>query len=237
MLTKPTFTGKRLPLTIAFVLLLMASFGAGCKGFFTGNALESIAIQPPSPEVQVGESTTLQAWGTYEDNTRSQITSGVVWTSDTPDAVTIDPNTGLITGQGTGGQATITAAAQGLSATATATAFLGNVTNFQICTGTFNTGHCPAATWGVSGTQGGSQNYYAVGNVTINGTQQAVDLTTVATWDVTPTATTGSVTCDNTSTPAICTVEPQTTPTGQYTITVQYPGGTVLTATAIIQVN
>jgi hypothetical protein len=57
----------------------------------------------------------------------------------------------------------------------------------------------------------------------------------VATWIVSPTATTGSVTCDATTSPATCTVVAQTAPTGTYVITVTYPGP--ITATANIMVN
>ncbi len=234
MLNGRKFAGKRLPLTVAFAVLLVAAFGAGCKGFFQPNALESVAIQPPTPEVEVGQSTSLQAWGTYQDNTRSQITSGVAWTSSDPTTIAVDPNTGEISAPSTssGGTATITAAAQGLSATATATSYLGNVTTPQVCTGTFNTGTCPAATWSLTATVGGSQNYYA--RADSNG--KPVDITTVATWTITgQTTTAGGISCAATSTPAVCTVTPGTLPTGSYTITVTYPGN--ITATAGIQLN
>ncbi len=227
------FTGRKLPLTLGFVVLLGMAFGASCKGFFPDATLSSISIQPPTPQVQVGQSTTLQAWGTDSNNKRSQIKSGVVWASSDNNVVLIDTNTGVITGKGNGGTATITAAAQGLSATATATAFLGNVSGLTICSGTFNTGVCPAATWSISGQTGGTQNYYAKADS--NGT--TVDVTTVATWNVTPTATTGGVTCDAASSPAVCTVQAQTTPAGGtiYTITVTYPN--IPAVTASIQVN
>jgi hypothetical protein len=219
-------TGRKLALRLAFTMLVALAFGVSCRGFFPKNSLSSIAIQPPSPQVQVGESTGLQAWGTYQDNNRSQLTSGVVWTTSDNTKVSIDPNTGEITGEGSGGTATITAAAQGISATAQATSFLPNVTGLTVCTGTFDTGTCPASTWTISGSVGGSQNYYA--KATSNGT--TVDVTTVATWAVTPTATTGSVTCDASVTPAICKVDPSTTPTGTYVITVTYPGVPSVTA-------
>ena len=88
------FTGKRLPLTLAFGVLVAAAIGAGCNGFFTSPTLNSIAIQPPSPQVQVGDTLNLQAWGTYSDGSRSQITSGVAWTSSDNSTVSINPNTG-----------------------------------------------------------------------------------------------------------------------------------------------
>jgi Bacterial Ig-like domain (group 2) len=219
-------TGRKLALTLAFTALVALAFGAGCRGFFPKNSLSSIAIQPPSPQVQVGLSTGLQAWGTYQDNSKSQLTSGVVWTTSDNSKVSIDPNTGEITGQGSGGSATITAASQGVSVTAQATSFLPNVTALTVCTGTFDTGTCPASTWTISGTKGGNQNYYA--KATSNGT--TVDVTTVATWTVAPTPGTGTIQCTNNGTsPEVCTVTNPTS-TGSYVITVTYPGVPAVTA-------
>ena len=56
---------KKLPLTMAFTVLLVAAFGAGCKGFFQSPTISTIAIQPPSPQVQVGLTFTLQAWAIF----------------------------------------------------------------------------------------------------------------------------------------------------------------------------
>lgn len=213
------FTGKKLSVGIAFGVLLAAAFGAGCNGFFQPNTLTSIAIQPPTPTVQVGQSVSLQAWGTYQDNSRNQITSGLSWSSSDPDTITIDPNTGLMTGvSGTqGGTATITAAAQGLSATANATSFLQNVTNFQVCLGTFNSGTCPAPTWNTPGTNSGT-NFYA----RANSGSQTIDVTTVSTWTIT-TPSAGTFTCVSTTSPAVCT--PTGVPVGPYVLTVTYING------------
>lgn len=222
------FSGRKLPLTLAFIVLVGLAFGASCNGFFVDPTLSSITIQPPSPRVQVGESMTLQAWGTDSENHRSQIKSGVVWTSSDP-SVKIDQNTGQITGEGTGGTSTVTAAAQGLSATATATAFLGDVTNLALCTGTFDTGTCPASTWNISTTQTGTKDYYLKG--VSNG--NTLDITTVATWQVTPAPTAGGIQCDASSSPAVCTVDQNTT-VGAYTLTVTYPNLPSLTASIIV---
>jgi Bacterial Ig-like domain (group 2) len=223
------FSGKKLALTSAFAVLLVAAFGAGCKGFFTGNSLTAVSIQPPTPQVEVGQTTSLQAWGTYQDNTRGQITSGVAWTSSGQGTtINVDPNTGeLSTPTGSsGGQATITASAQGISGTAQATAYLGTVTSFTVCTGVYNTGTCPAATWDVKSTSGGSQTYYARG--ISNGV--TYDLTTSSTWTVTPTPGTGSIDCTNSgASPETCT-EANPTSTGNYVLTVTYPGVPSVTA-------
>ena len=212
------FASRKLALTLVFAVLIALAAGVSCQGFFQKNDLESIAIQPPSPQIEAGTTETLQAWGTYEDNSRAQITSGVIWTSSDASVVQIDQNSGVATGEGTGGTATITAAAQGISATATATVYLGTVTNFQICSGTFGTGTCPASSWIVSGTSGGSQTFY----VQADYNSKAIDLTTAATFAVAPTVTTGSFTCSNSTSPATCTVDSGTSPTGSYTITVTY---------------
>jgi len=204
-----------MPLTLAFGLLVAAAIGAGCRGFFQNPTLNSMTIQPPSPSVQVGSaySYQLQAWGTYSDNSRSQIKSGVVWSTSDPTTVSIDQNSGAITGEGEGGTATITAAAQGLTATATATAFLGTVSGFEVCQGTFSSTSCPNPAWTVSSSSPVDQTFNA--QATYNGGQ--IDLTTQATW----TPSNSGISCTATSSPATCSLTPNT-PTGSYTIVVTY---------------
>jgi len=217
-------------LALAFGVLVAAAMGAACNGFFPDNTLVSLAIQPPSPQVQVGQSTGLEAWGTYQDNSRSLLTSGVAWTSSGQDSTVDVSPSGVMTGVGSGGSATITASSQGISATATATAFLGNVSDLTICTGTFNTGTCPASTWTISGSKGGSNDYYA--KATSSGT--AVDVTVVASWSVSPTPSTGTIQCSNSDvSPETCTVANPTS-TGPYVITVTYPGTTPATASITV---
>jgi len=227
MSTRRRFTGKRLPLTLAFGVLVAAAIGAACNGFFQPNTLSSIAIQPPSPQVQVGQTYGLQAYGTYSDNSKSLLTSGVAWTSTGQDVSVNITSTGQISGVDSGGTATITASAQGVSATATATAYLGNVTGLTVCTGTFNTGVCPASTWTISGSTSGNQSYYAKAT----SASTTVDVTVVATWTVTPTPSTGSIVCSNSGvSPETCVLTPPVAPTGPYVITVTYPGTTPATA-------
>ena len=136
-------TGRKLALTLAFTALIALAFGVSCTGFFPPNSLTAVTIQPPSPQVEVGTPQTLQAWGTYANNTgTTQITSGVVWTSSDNTVLTINPSTGVATGVGQGGSATVTASAQGLSGTASATVYLGSITNFTLCTGVFGSTTC-----------------------------------------------------------------------------------------------
>jgi hypothetical protein len=155
-------TGRKLPLTLAFTVLVVVAFGASCKGFFQGNTLQSIAIQPSSLNFQVNDTQQFSAWGTYLDGTRSQITSGVVWSSSSPD-VTITAG-GLATAQiVTSSAATITGAAQGLNGTATVNV-IGNVTSI---TGTSSASSIKAGGTSVTFTFKGSPgppDYITAGN-------------------------------------------------------------------------
>ncbi len=112
-------TGRKLALTLAFTVLVAVAAGVSCQGFFPPNTLQSIAIQPPSLDLGVGATQQFSEWGTYQDGTRSQLTSGVVWTSTDTVNVPITA-AGLVTGVNvTSAAATITGAAQGLSGTST----------------------------------------------------------------------------------------------------------------------
>lgn len=204
-------TGRKLALTLAFAGLLVVAFGVGCKGFFPNPVLQSIAIQPPSPQIVLGDTLDLQAWGTYDDGTRSQITSGVSWTSDDSASVAIDPTSGVATGQALG-TAGITASAQGLSGTATATVYLV-ITSLTVT----------PTTWSFSGTAGDSKAFTATANGNI-------DVTSTATF--TPSNTT-FFDCPGGTSPVTCTAQAGTT-AGSYTITVSYPGSTL---TAVVNVT
>ncbi len=204
------WTGRKLPLTLAFVVLVGLAVGVGCQGFFVNPVLQSIAIQPPSPQIVLTKTLNLQAWGTYDDGTRSQITSGVVWSSNSTN-VTIDPNTGVATGAALG-TATITASAQGLSGTASATVYLV-ITSLTVS----------PTTWSFTGAQGQANVPFTA---TANGN---VDITSGATFT---SSNTTYINCVNGTSPVLCTAI--ATPPGPYTITVSYPGSTL---TAIVNVT
>lgn len=123
-------TGRKLVLTLAFTALVALALGVSCRGFFPRPVLQSIAIQPPSPQIQVTKTLNLQAWGSYDDGTRKQITSGVSWSSNSGNVTFADPNSGAALGA-VAGTATITASAQALSGTATATV-IGSVTSITV---------------------------------------------------------------------------------------------------------
>jgi hypothetical protein len=124
-------TGLKLPLTLAFAVLVVVAFGVSCHGFFPDPVLQSIAINPTAPQVNVGKTQNLQVYGTYDNGTRKQVTSGVSWSSGDTNIATVT-GTSSATLQGvTPGSVTITASAQALSATATATV-IGNVTAITV---------------------------------------------------------------------------------------------------------
>jgi hypothetical protein len=123
-------TKQKLRLIGAFAVLGILALAVGCTGFFQPNSLESVTIQPSSQNLLVNDQQQFTAWGVYEDNSRSQITSGVSWTSSDP-SVSIS-NGGLATAQSvTSAAVTITGSAQGLSGTATVNV-IGNVTSISV---------------------------------------------------------------------------------------------------------
>lgn len=201
MATGRGFSGKRLPLTAAFAVLLVAAFGAGCQGFFTNPVLSSVAVQPPTAQILLGKTRTFQAWGTYDDGTRKQITSGVAWSTDDANIISIDSTSGLATAENVG-NVTITASAEALSGTADATAYL--VVSSLVVT---------PDTWNLN-TTGGSQDF----TVQANG---STDVTSGATF----TPSNSAFSCPSGTSPVTCTAINPTA--GSYTITVTYPGTTL----------
>jgi hypothetical protein len=129
--------GRKLALTLVFTVLVVVAFGVSCRGFFPKPVLQSIAISPTAPQVDVGKTENLQVFGTYDDGTRKVVTSGVTWTSDATDVATIDANTGLLTGVSPG-KAGIGASAEALPASATATVILTGVTQITVTPTTGN---------------------------------------------------------------------------------------------------
>ncbi|MGA9526907.1 MAG: Ig-like domain-containing protein [Terriglobales bacterium] len=180
MATERTFNRKRLAIIAAFGVLLVGAFGAGCKGFFVQPTLTSITINPNAPNVLVGGTTTLQAYGVYSDSTGNYLTSGVSWS-------TSDPTTATVTGTGSAslagvavGTATITAASQSVTNTATATVYI-NVSSISIA---------PSTGLTISGTSGTTAAPFTVSAVTSSGT---IDITSGATLTVYTTSSGGTV--------------------------------------------
>jgi hypothetical protein len=211
-------TKHKLRLIGASAALAIFALGVGCKGFFVNPTLTSIAISPTAPQVQQGKTLQLQAFGTFDDGTRSQIKTGVSWASATPTVASIDGNTGILTGVSTG-TSTITASAQALSSTATATVFLV-INSIAISPTTANI------------TTNGGNAKFKVTAVSNGGT---IDITSAATLTPESNGTAVStISCafDGVS-QQVCT--DNSAPTGTYQIVASY-SGSALTATATLTV-
>lgn len=118
------FSGRKLALTLAFTVFVAVAFGASCQGFFVQPTLTSLTINPTTPNVQLGSTTTVQAYAVNSNNEGSYLTSGVSWSSsDTSVATVTGSGSATLTGVGIG-TATITASAQSVTNTATATVYI-----------------------------------------------------------------------------------------------------------------
>ncbi len=230
-------TKNKLRLAGAFAALAALALAVSCTGFFQNPTLTTITVDPPTPQINQGATQQMTATGTYQDSTTAALKGGtscsgntVCWSSSDTTVVTITTG-GLAMGvaQGT---ATITAASGAITGTTQATVDLTNVTNFQICQGSFGSTDCSSGSTPLTSTiqVGTGQTFVAQG--TSNG--QTFDLTTSSTWTVALTAT--GITCSNSgASPETCSIASTGATTGTTPVTVTY--GTIpLTATLNIVV-
>lgn len=166
-------TGRRLPITLAFVILLGLAFGVSCRGFFVKPNLTQIAVGPTTPTIQTGNTNNTQqfsAFGTFDDGSHSN--PPVTWNStpvsgSTPPVATISAS-GLATAvnQGT---TTITATSTQnptISGSTTLTVTVGCIQSIAVTP--------PSPTIKV-----GTDQPFTATATTCNGT---FDITNVATW-------------------------------------------------------
>jgi Bacterial Ig-like domain (group 2) len=118
------FVGRKLWVTLAFTGLMALAFGVSCRGFFVKPTLTSITISPTAPAVQVGTSATLQAFGVFNDGSSQYLTTNVSWSSSEPSIATVSGTGSATIDALTVGTASITAASQAVTSTATATVFI-----------------------------------------------------------------------------------------------------------------
>lgn len=222
----------------AFIALATLALAISCKGFFVNPTITTITVDPPNPSINTGATQQMTATATYQDGTTGTLTGGtscsgntVCWSSSDTTVATITTG-GLVTGVSEG-TATIAAASGAVTGTTTATVVLSSITNFQVCEGTFgatttcSSGSTPV-TWDANAASTVTQDFVAQGSS--SGTEY--DLTTSATWTVVGAP--SDVTCDNSSSPAVCTVQEGTT-ASTYTVTVTY--GTQTATISIVVSN
>jgi len=229
---------QKLRLAASFIALAILALAVSCKGFFVNPTLTTITVDPPTPSIDQGATQQMTATATYQDGTTGTLTGGtscsgntVCWSSSDTTIATITTS-GVLTGVGEG-TSTITAASGAITGTTSATIVLSNITNFQVCEGSFGaTTTCSSAgtplIWNADATETVTQDFVAQGS----SNSQEFDLTTSATWTVVNTP--AGITCDNSSSPAVCTVD-QATTAGTYPVTITY--GTNQTATINIVVT
>jgi hypothetical protein len=128
-------TGRKLALTLAFAVLVILAFGAGCHGFFVDPTLTSLSITPATPTISSqapGNTQQFSAVGVFNDG--SSGSTPVTWSSSTATVATINSSTGLATAVAVG-TTTITATSTKLpsiTATTQLTVVPGNVTSLTV---------------------------------------------------------------------------------------------------------
>jgi len=217
--------GRRLPLTLAFAVLIVVAFGAGCHGFFTSPTLASFVISPTTPTVPYKGTTQMHAFGTDSSgNPMGDVTSQITWTSKAPGTISVGTNTGLLTGvQLSTSTVEIDANYQALSQQSTnATVCVENGTNFQIL---------PNNTSVTGGTQ---VDFTASTDALVSGVTTTVDITSAIAWS---SGNTAVVTIVSGTDPAIATTTTVTQST-PVTITATYNcNGTTNTFTTTLTVQ
>jgi len=209
-------TGRKLPLTLAFAVLVLLAFGVSCKGFFVDPVLTSIAVGPTGQNVQQGKTLQLSAQGTYDTGPPKDITGKVRWSAS--DATATVSAGGLVTGVQAPGSPTITASLGTITGSATVNVVLTGVTAITINPKTATVA------------QGGSQNFTCKATVTGS---QPVDITASASWSTSDTTHTHIT---NGANPAVFTVDNGTGGLS-VTVTVSYTvGTTTFKDTAVVTV-
>jgi len=220
----------------AVAALGLLALAASCRGFFPPTTFTAITISPTTPQVALGETLSLQLYGTPSGGGGNQaISTGVDWSTTTGTSGSAsfnNPSSALLTGNNVG-SITVNASFEGLTATANGVVYLTNVVS--ICVSTSNTsGSCSTQTEDIS--EPVPVSLFAIANYTdANGQSQTIDITTSATWTLSGADASG-ITCTTTTSPAVCSEPTAATTAGDVTITVTYPQ-TSVTGTNILDVT
>lgn len=199
----------------AFSVLATLALAVSCRGFFVKPTLTAITVSPSAPQVQVGATQALSVFGTYNDGSTGQVTSGVTWSSSDPSvAAFAGPNSNLLQGLSLG-SASITAQAQAVTGTANATVYLGGITAMTVS---------PTST-----SLTGSNSIPLTYTATSNGGQIAITTDNGGTLTITPS--TSDITCSPSGNTEVCTGDGSET--GTFSLTMTYPG-TSISATATV---
>jgi hypothetical protein len=214
---------SKLRLLGAFAALATLALAVSCRGFFTGNTLQSIAVGPASVNVPIGSTQQMTATGTYTPSgTTGNVTAatGIAWGSSDNTATVSD--TGLVTGKAVG-TPTISATLGTVSGQTTINVVLSNVTSIVITPKTLSVPE-----------NFGFVTCQAFANV--SGQSQQVDISAQAVWTIAPgtanyTLTQG-VSPETVTTTTTATLGEVDTLTATYTVgTTQYSATAQVTVT------
>jgi len=122
---------SKLRLMGAFAALATLALAVSCRGFFVNPTVTALTINPTTPTVPLGGTTQLSAFATFSDGSTGDVTNKVSWSSNSG---TVDVNSGgLLTGKSLSNTtATITAADQTITQTATASVCVEGGSDFLI---------------------------------------------------------------------------------------------------------
>jgi trimeric autotransporter adhesin len=86
----PLNQGKSRAALLVILFVVLATTWA-CEGFFVDPILVTLVVTPPTPTLVVGgESVQMTAFGTFDDGSKKNLNSSVIWTMNPPGYATID---------------------------------------------------------------------------------------------------------------------------------------------------
>ncbi len=199
---------------INYQLLLytvVATMFTGCKGFFIGPKLTTVAVTPSTPSVAIGKTQQMTATGTYDNGSTDDLTHSASWASSAVSVAAVS-STGLVTGIASG-TATISATSGGISGSTTVTVTVANLSSISI------TPTSPSIS------SGQTQQFTAIGVLQDGST---TDLTSSATWTSSNTA---AATVDDSGLATAKTV------TSTQTTNITAKSGSITSNTAVLTVT
>jgi len=215
---------QKVRLAGAFAALATLALAVSCTGFFVNPTLTAVSVGPSGLNLNVGQTFSMVATGTYSDGSQKTLTSGVVWSSDDQSTVSVGQSSGVVDGLEIG-SANITASSGGCSScsgSTSVTVVLNDVTSITVSPGDQSVS--------ISGT--------AV-CFTATADPGSVDITANATWNVfdsTNTNVTANFTVSYVSGCGESFLPLSTTAAGTYSVVAGY-AGTTLTGKATLDVT
>lgn len=217
-------TKHKFRLAGAFAALATLGLALSCTGFFVNPTLTAITISPADPQVEVDTTLVpaLSVYGTYSDGSTGVVSSGVSWSSETPSVATVTAG-GSLVGVSLG-TATIEASAQAVTASATATVFLGGISAISVM-----------PTSGTVDNQNTVDTASFTYTATANGGPETITTDNGGILTITPSTSGTDLSCIASGEQEVCSTDGNAVP-GTYSVIMTYPG-TNASATATLTVT